>query len=163
MSSKLTAIALCTIALALSACGDAVPDPDAPLPQDAAEPGSPPAPATPGQPPAGDISPAPWDAARDRGAAWRGIGQEPGWTVEIETGGRIIYEGDYGATRISAADPGPQQQGSATVWQVTTEQGDLRVTFEELPCQDAMSGEEMPFTVTVTVNGQELRGCGRRL
>jgi putative lipoprotein len=110
-----------------------------------------------------EISPAPWDDARDRGAAWRGIGQEPGWTVEIHPGSRLVYVGDYGERTVSVPTPEPRQDGNRTIWQATTGDADIRVVFEALPCTDIMSGEEFPLSVTVTVNGEELRGCGRRL
>jgi uncharacterized membrane protein len=158
MSPNLTrALLPLIISATLAACG--APDTAPPAPTPGPEP-------TAGEPaatPTEDISPAPWDAARDRGAAWRGIGQEPGWTVEIHPGQHIVYVGDYGQTSITLPAPEPQQDGVSNIWHVSGDGNDLRVMFEELPCQDIMSGEEMPFTVTITVNGEELRGCGRRL
>src|SRR5690606_15932024 len=40
---------------------------------------------------------------------------------------------------------------------------DLRVVVEEDPCEDVMSGEAFPATVTVVLDGREYRGCGRPL
>lgn len=139
--------------------GEALPSADAPQPPHGE---IDPAPGQPAGPPPGEISPAPWDAARERGAAWRGIGQEPGWNVEIHAD-RIVYVGDYGETNITAPAGEPTIAGNARTWHATTSDADIRVVFEELPCTDIMSGEEFPLTVRITVNGEELRGCGRRL
>jgi uncharacterized membrane protein len=160
MRTLLTAL----LAVSIAACGGtdtgvpgATPEPHA----DTTLPGAPTTPAD--VPPTEDISPAPWDAARDRGAAWRGIGQEPGWTVEIHPRDRIVYLGDYGETTITLPAGESRQDGRVQTWHASGNGNDLRVQFEEVSCQDVMSGEEMPYTVTITVNGTELRGCGRRL
>jgi uncharacterized membrane protein len=156
MSFRHALLTCCAAAIALIACGDAAQNDEPPVHRD----GAPPVNVPPSSP---DISPAPWDAARDRGAAWRGIGQEPGWIVEIDAGGRIDYSGDYGSTTLTA-QASPAVTGGGATWVATADDGsDIAVAFEELPCIDVMSGEEFSHTVTVRVAGQELRGCGRRL
>jgi putative lipoprotein len=155
------AFACCLMAAAgLSAC-DGDPPPGAAEAPPAADAPQPPhgAPAPGGEP----ISPQPWDDARDRGAALRGIGQEPGWTVEVFPGDRIVYLGDYGEHHVTAPAGTPRQEGGRTTWDTSADGTELRVVFEELPCTDVMSGEEFPLTVTLTVDGREFRGCGRRL
>ncbi|HSJ25687.1 MAG TPA: hypothetical protein VK929_13515 [Longimicrobiales bacterium] len=116
----------------------------------------------PPQPGTPEFSEVPWNAARDRGAAWRGLGQEPGWTVEIHADS-IVYVGDYGEHNVTMPAPEPVRDGSRITWHATTASADLRVVFEELPCTDIMSGQEFHWTVTLTIDGRELRGCGRRL
>jgi uncharacterized membrane protein len=157
------------------AMGDAPPAADAPQPPlgelDPApgQPGAPPpSPDAPPGPPRGEQAygpggpEGPWQAARDRGAAWRGIGQEPGWMVEIHPDS-LVYTGDYGAQILRGPTPAPLREGSRVTWNVATGQAELRIVFEELPCTDIMSGFEFPWTVHLSVNGQDLRGCGRRL
>lgn len=109
-----------------------------------------------------EFSNVPWDAARDRGAAWRGLGQEPGWTVEIHADS-IVYVGDYGEHNVTLPAPEPVRDGRRITWHATSAAADLRVVFEELPCTDIMSGQEFDWTVTLTIDGRELNGCGRRL
>ena len=36
----------------------------------------------------------------------------------------------------------------------------LRVSIEQVPCRDTMSGEPSPLAVTVELDGGILRGCG---
>lgn len=130
---------------------------------------SPTPPATPGTPSSSETEPPPsndpWEAARRRGATFRGIGQEPGWAVEIVRGESIHFLFDYGqssltatmATGESGARPG------ATVYEADSPSFQLSVTVEDRPCTDSMSGQEFPNTVTVTFNGNVFNGCGRPL
>jgi hypothetical protein len=38
-----------------------------------------------------------WHAAKLRGVAFRAIGQEPGWLLEMTTGEKILGAGNWGA------------------------------------------------------------------
>jgi uncharacterized membrane protein len=159
--------ALCLVVAVLSACGDDDADhaPRADDPADTTAAATPPHAVPPDSPPADrePIAPAPWIAARERGATFRAIGQEPGWHVEIVPGSVITFVGDYGATTIRAPTPEPEQQGGRTIWHAATDTHELHIVVEELPCTDIMSGEEFPLTVTVSADGTELNGCGRYL
>jgi putative lipoprotein len=101
----------------------------------------------------------PWQEARDRGIEFRAVGQEPGWFLEIdqEREMRLLY--DYAEREARAPAPAPVTTGGTTSY----EAGRLRVVSEERPCSDAMSGESFPRRVIVTIDGRELRGCGRSL
>ncbi len=52
--------------------------------------------------------------------------------------------------------------GARTTYEILRPEPVL-VTIERRPCSDIMSGLPFPDTVTVTVAGRELRGCGQRL
>jgi uncharacterized membrane protein/membrane-bound inhibitor of C-type lysozyme len=104
----------------------------------------------------------PWTAARLRGAALRAVGQEPGWTLEIEPAGMIIFVTDYGERTIQAPVPIPVRDNGRTAYHAVTEAHDLHVFILDAPCTDVMSGEHFPVTVTVVLDGHEHRGCGRR-
>jgi uncharacterized membrane protein len=105
----------------------------------------------------------PWEAARLRGAIFRAIGQEPGWSVEAVPGLWIHYRGQYGEQNIVMPLPEPRELDGETLYQSGTDARSLIVRLQEQPCQDVMSGEEFELTVTVDVDGDVLRGCGRRL
>ena len=49
-----------------------------------------------------------WHAAKLRGVAFRAIGQEPGWLLEMSTGDKILLVTDYGQTRIEYAYVEPE-------------------------------------------------------
>ena len=122
-------------------------------------------PADGGTPPAGDAgaaaAPTPWERSRAEGYAFRGVGQEPGWTVEIAPGREIRAVLDYGERTVTVPAPEPLRQGLRTTYEAPAER--LRLVIVEMHCADAMSGEPMTHRVSLTVGERELQGCGRSL
>ncbi|HUP00228.1 MAG TPA: YbaY family lipoprotein [Gemmatimonadota bacterium] len=104
-----------------------------------------------------------WEDARLRGVDFRGLGQEPGWTLEIDEEKSILFVGDYGAVRREVPAVEPTVEGTVTTYDVTTESGRLTVVIEDAPCRDVMSGEPFDATVAVVLDGRLLMGCGRPL
>jgi len=103
-----------------------------------------------------------WGEARAAGVDFRGVGQEPGWLLDIYTAGSIKFVWDYGegyAEFANATLTAPQE--GATRYEANTNGVSLVVTVRRFPCQDAMSGEAFPSTVEVIVDGRTLNGCGR--
>lgn len=103
-----------------------------------------------------------WHAAKLRGVAFRAIGQEPGWLLEITNGEEILLVTDYGKNRNAFPYVEPQEDKAArkTVFQVNNS---TSVLIEGKPCTDSMSGESFEVTVTVALGEKKLRGCGRAL
>jgi putative lipoprotein len=103
-----------------------------------------------------------WHKAKLRGVAFRAIGQEPGWLLEIKNGEEILIVTDYGQDKKSYAYVEPREDKDArkTVFQVDA---DTSVLIEGKPCTDSMSGESFEVTVTVTRGGNTYKGCGRAL
>jgi uncharacterized membrane protein len=110
-----------------------------------------------------------WDEARLLGAEYRALGQEPGWTVEVDEGRRIQFVGDYGSTRVATPAPPPTTETAAegvanrVTYNARTEAHTLVLDVVRQPCRDAMSGEPFPTTAVVRLDGREYRGCGRWL
>lgn len=111
---------------------------------------------------------APWDGvfyemARDRD--FRALGQEPGWQLEIRKGAEMRLTYDYGAgTAVTPAAKAQIDPTSGTrTYHAVTEANELRVVIVPVQCADAMSGRPFPATVSVTLNGRTLRGCGEEL
>lgn len=111
---------------------------------------------------------APWDGvffelARDRD--FRALGQEPGWQLEIRKGAEMRLTYDYGAG--TAVTPAARVQIDPTsgtrTYHAVTEANDLRVVIVPVACTDTMSGRPFSATVSVTLNGRTLRGCGEEL
>jgi membrane-bound inhibitor of C-type lysozyme/uncharacterized membrane protein len=105
----------------------------------------------------------PWEEARLRGALFRGIGQEPGWTVEIVPGRWIHYRGDYGMTNIVVPVPEPLIADGEARYHSIVDGHDLLVRIARDPCCDTMSGEEFDYAVTIRADGRDHAGCGRML
>ena len=103
-----------------------------------------------------------WHAAKLRGVAFRAIGQEPGWLLEVTNGEEILIVTDYGKERKSLPYIEPREDKAArkTVFQIDA---DTSVLIEGKPCTDSMSGETFQTTVTATLGGKTYKGCGRTL
>lgn len=103
----------------------------------------------------------PWADARSRGVSIRAVGQEPGWMMELTTGGEIVLALDYGARAFAVPAPEAVPLGGARGWQVDeSAHGLVLVLAEDLPCFDSMSGAVHPLTVTVQVGEDRYSGCG---
>lgn len=104
----------------------------------------------------------PWDAARARGSVFRGLGTEPGWTVEIGASPtpRLLAELDYGERRIEVAQASRTEEGYVGS---TAEGLAVSLTTKREACNDGMSDIRYPASATLTVGGRTYRGCGRFL
>ena len=103
-----------------------------------------------------------WVEAEGCGVDFRGVGQEPGWVLEIDCEKEISLLTDYGqqrvvfplATQRSAAD-------SAVTYRANSGEHSIEVRIVPVACQDVMSGDPYPATVAVRFDGRALEGCGR--
>lgn len=104
-----------------------------------------------------------WHKAKLRGVAFRAIGQEPAWLLEITEGTEIVLSTDYGQSINSYAyvEPVVYQEQRRTLYVINEEK--LEIEIRGQPCQDVMSGEEFAVSVTVILLDRELKGCGREL
>lgn len=104
-----------------------------------------------------------WHKAKLRGVAFRAIGQEPGWLLEITNGIEILLVTDYGEHRTSYpyVEPIVYQEERRTEF-IAGDDGTI-VEIRGDPCRDSMSGEEFEVSVTIKQANRELRGCGRAL
>ena len=103
-----------------------------------------------------------WHEAKLRGVAFRAIGQEPGWLLEIKNGEEILVVTNYGKDQkaFPYVDPREDKAARKTLFQVDA---NTRVLIEGKPCRDSMSGESFDTSVTVTLGEQVFKGCGRAL
>jgi putative lipoprotein len=105
-----------------------------------------------------------WDDARADGVDFRGVGQEPGWLLDIYTQERIRFLWDYGENIADFPLTAPTFPAEGAIRYETQAGGHaLAITIRRFPCQDAMSGEAYPAAVEVVIDGRTLNGCGRSL
>lgn len=105
----------------------------------------------------------PWDAARQRGMAFRGLGTEPGWTVEVGRGEAPTLHAqlDYGERTLDA-----QVRALSGLLGFAGKAADgtpVRLVLERKACSDGMSDTTYPVEVRFEVGGDTYRGCGRFL
>lgn len=110
-----------------------------------------------------DRSRVPWEEARRRGVDFRAVGQEPGWHLEIEHGGPLLFVYDYGSHRFLGQTPEPAQDGEETVYRLEQADSVLNIELRVEHCQDAMSGEYYDNSALLVLDGREYRGCGMSL
>lgn len=91
----------------------------------------------------------------DRPTAYKALGTEPGWTLEI-TPDRLTYNDDYGATKIAVPNPGARPSFNGERY-VTPR---LSVDVAHAKCNDGMSDREYADTVSVIADGKTVKGCG---
>ncbi|WP_242107927.1 YbaY family lipoprotein [Luteimonas aquatica] len=102
-----------------------------------------------------------WDDARRRGIAFRAVGNEPGWWVEVSDADPPVLraELDYGERKLEV----PRAMGISSTFGFGGKAADgtdvlLRIYRE--PCEDDMSGEAFDARAELTVGGKQYRGCG---
>lgn len=97
--------------------------------------------------------------ARARGVAYRAVGQEPGWLVEITPEG-ITATLNYGERIVHVPPVAPSRESGGILYDAQTEAARLRLVLRPQPCRDVMSGLAYPDTATLTVDGRTYQGCG---
>lgn len=105
-----------------------------------------------------------WEHAKLGGVDVRAVGNEPGWHMEISPDS-IVLVTDYGERRLAFPTPAVEEYPAERRSVLRASDGDrgLEVLLEARECRDTMTGEAFETTVTVTVDGRTLRGCGRPL
>jgi uncharacterized membrane protein len=124
--------------------------------------GTVPAPAEPSASATAQASP--WEQARTRGIAFRGIGNEPGWLVEVGAGETpaLHAELDYGERKIDVAHA--QLLTAATGYVGTTGDGvEVKLQLQRKECSDGMSDQTYPVSAKLSVDDKIYTGCGRFL
>ena len=104
-----------------------------------------------------------WHRAKLRGVAFRAIGQEPGWLLEITNGEEILLVTDYGQDRNNYpyVEPVVYQEERRT--QYVLESYGVTVEIRGQPCTDVMSGAAFEVSVSIIMDDRRLEGCGQAL
>ena len=97
-------------------------------------------------------SPPPTDPALEH---YEARGNEPGWNLVIHDN-RIDYTGDYGRKKITIPRPDPRPSFNGRRYE--SKRLTVDVTYSR--CNDDMSGRGFEHQVSVTADGQSVRGCG---
>lgn len=94
------------------------------------------------------------------GASHWAMGNEPGWSLAVIPHDRIIFTGNYGADKFEFPYVDAQKGGKDVTEFSTSGNGHtLTAKFEQKRCTDD-ADKKHEMTVTVTVDGKVLKGCG---
>ena len=101
----------------------------------------------------------PWIEAASRGMAFRAVGNEPGWFIEVEKGGSPALHAtlDYGDREVIVAKAQPAGLGFTGK---TADGTGVVLEIQRTRCQDGMSGEAFEATAQLRVGDRTYRGCG---
>jgi uncharacterized membrane protein len=99
-----------------------------------------------------------------RGVEFQGRGNEPGWSLEIGPDS-IVFDTNYGNDHYELPTPAPEVNSGErkTTYRARGDGHELIVVLEGKECQDTMADETFETTVTVTLDGKSVNGCGTRL
>jgi len=105
------------------------------------------------------------EAVQLRGVDFRAVGNEPGWSLEIDHGGSILFINNYGDDQhvFSTPEPVVNQQSGTRIYLVQDIEHTMTIILRDQPCHDDMSGEPFDTTVTLIFDGKRLKGCGKAL
>lgn len=107
-----------------------------------------------------------WADRKKRGVDFFGVGQEPGWMIEIDEGKRLYLLANYAEDTVDVVAPVPVVEPAVPGRRVYRTEGGghtVEVTIEPRPCSDAMSGKRYAETVLLTLDGRSYDGCGRKV
>lgn len=106
----------------------------------------------------------PWEQAKARGIAFRGIGNEPGWLVEVGTGEfpALHAELDYGERKIDV-ERVQSLPGSLGYTGTTSNGVEVELQLQRSDCSDGMSDQTYPVSAKLGVGNKTYAGCGRFL
>ena len=90
---------------------------------------------------------------------FRATGNEPGWLLEIGDQNLTLLT-NYGENRLAAPTPVPTTTNGINQYAIDVDGQNLTVTIAARLCLDTMSGMPHPHTVTVSLDDENLEGCG---
>ncbi len=100
-------------------------------------------------------------AKLNEGISWYAMGNEPSWSLQINSDRTILFQDINGNARKAVlSEKILLNDGEGFRYVLQTESGLLEVRFWEKNCIDKMSGESFPFEVAVKLDYTSYNGCG---
>lgn len=103
----------------------------------------------------------PWDEARNRGVAFRGLGTEPFWSLEVDGGPapQMRLELAMGERRLVVPQVEALEQGEGYAGRAD-DGSDVTLRVTRGACSDGMSDQTFPASVELQVGAETFKGCG---
>ncbi|MGE0703961.1 MAG: META domain-containing protein [Vicinamibacterales bacterium] len=87
------------------------------------------------------------------------LGHEPGWRLDIG-GGQLVLLADYGEVKLSMPAPAAEVLPNGRRYSGQAEGRTVTATVIDRICEDGATGMPRPYTVTLTLDGRSMNGCG---
>ena len=103
----------------------------------------------------------PWSEARNRGVAFRGLGTEPFWSLEVDAGDnpQMRLDLDMGERKL-VVERATGISSTPGFGGVANDGSDVVLRIAEGDCSDGMSDQVYPASIELKVGIQTLTGCG---
>lgn len=112
----------------------------------------------------------PFEKFREQGVDFYATGNEPFWALEVDHGSRLTFHtmDGFRAEFQGASPPVPLPDEKGYSYTAPTNNGSISVTVLRERCIDSMSGDTIPYRVTIQLNrtdqkSETFQGCGRFL
>lgn len=96
---------------------------------------------------------------------FKGVGNEPGWSVSVYAPDSIVLQTDYGLVSQSFPYSFPTYQAGKWNFEILSDSGKdaLYIRFTDNECLDNMLGESSPYQVVVDFGDSHYEGCANKL
>jgi uncharacterized membrane protein len=103
-----------------------------------------------------------WYDAMENGVDFRAVGQEPGWTLEIDDDGYTIFKTQFEEVywEVETVESRIDSQTDNIIYPFHVEESKMDIIIAEEECFDSMSGESYPYSVQVKLKDKTFYGCG---
>ncbi len=104
-----------------------------------------------------------FEKAKLNGVAFRAVGNEPGWVLEITSDKEVLFITNYGEVKTHFKVVERASQYKATEYKMQSNTNLLYVRIENRVCHDTMVDRSYESTVYINFDGVNMQGCGRAL
>lgn len=95
--------------------------------------------------------------------AFRAMGNEPGWILEITSDKEVLFITDLGQDKTHFEVKKKFLDDSSTEYEMHSNYNVLHVRIEKRRCKDTMADRVYESTVYINFDGVNLKGCGNAL
>lgn len=104
-----------------------------------------------------------FERAKLNGVAFRAIGNEPGWILEITSDKEVWFLTNLGQDKTHFEVTESFSDYSSTEYKMYSKNNTLHVRIENQRCQDTMVERVYESTVYINFDGVNMKGCGKAL
>ena len=104
-----------------------------------------------------------FERAKLSGVAFRAIGNEPGWILEVTSDREVLFLTNLGQDKTHFEVTEKFSDYSSTEYEMHSNHNVLHVRIENRRCQDTMVERTYESTVYINFDGVNMIGCGKAL